>query len=861
MALRFDFPNNAVLPSDERPLTRLSALREPLDVVYRGHVHGEQVAADVVDSGYCRILGRTAIGKSSVLPKILAKHTGHTVVVVTAQPLLARSGHKFFTENRDHVVSGEGLRVCHLQDQTTEIRDYDLVWASAAYMVAWMMKRSLEVPSADVLDGIIVMLDEAHEPDAYTHTVRSTARQMGAKSLALVSATFEPAGHSVNTTNVSIQKFRTDMPTSQWSVDQPGMPWHHGAIKTSALIFVEPHRDAERLVREYLSIGFLAHRLDSRTKAKDFDRAVADLTNNNAPPVVLIVDRTYRSGFNFDVDVVIDSGVIHYANGDGTEASITSREIYNVELVQTAGRAGRFGRKVPYYMPNIDPEWKICDIERVEMEAAALFIRLMGHLPVGNTADTIMTYDNIPKQHNLRNVINGPYPLPSYCRDEFGQRKSATREVNIPPIRIVPISRKTTVVSGGERVGVIPTRAQIDAALSVRSSVRPTCVTTVETKAPTKVSRAASTHVTKSVSGFSCLDREVPSLHLSRPVESSVCNIRPCDSVSNIGRTIVPSVAAGSVAKTVRVGTLINSSESTIEIPRDRGREKKISACSQVSNSVMTRTGNADDVWSVLAEQLCSPNTHTTPDNGAYMSCPGIDASKLPDVSRFFPDKEESVLKMAAEDNFKTTVKTLSSRHVKFGLHYAITRYNKLNLEIRSIKAAFERLVSGGYVVADFSRIRTEFSDTVSQVAAWEMEREALRGAIVDLAGKIYSLVEVKTVKSAETERTELYVKKFQKQLAKTNRLSDQAAQDIMHSAREEPLMLKHSGDSTAIDRRKGSRRRDSSVARETIYIKPAIGVSSIVDRHDGKIKVRPSKMVRKFTGCDSFVLSDVKCT
>lgn len=852
MALRYALSDSTVVPADDGDLVRLPAMRSPVDLEYRSHEDVNGLNA-ILSASHCRILGRTAVGKSSVLPKLLARQSGNTVVIVTAHPLLSCAGYEFFESNPDHVVRGTGLTSTLLRDTATELTDYNLVWSSAANLVSWLLSRRATMKKGGrPLENIIVFLDEAHECDAYTHVVRTMSLQLGAKSLLLVSATFEPAGHRVNQDKVRIHRYSPELTPDKWDIHDSAAPWFHGNIKDTALVFIDSNSVARGLCKDLASIGYVHHRLTARSTYKEYIAAVTDLYDTTLPPVVLVLDRSYRSGFNFDVSLIIDSGLLYYVDGEIGYCRYGSRAMYNVEYVQSAGRGGRFRRVTDYYCPNIDFETKICDLEPVEMEGAALVTRLLGYLPVRETANTVMTYDNLPAQHPVLATLNGCMPLTYYCRDKFGARKDGVRPVKIPEVQIRPISvtstrrarsvtpKPVTVESVCEST-VVSTKASMIRGSAAVNSVCSRRDSACYVDAPSFTAKSDC----EQMSTISKRMFERGTVIAGEGLEGTVCDVKPSDSVSNLGITD----ASRGPARRASV-----SSNSTIEVPRPVSRASVKDGRTLCSFVTGTNVTAVDDIWNRLASAL-GVVENEAPRPGSYIKVPDIEPDKLIKTSRHFPKGAQTVVELSSDKALARLWENLPSHHRKFGLYSAVTRYNVLNMELRSLKDAINTVFSKSFAVLSNKSVKERITRVLMKASVWEMERAALYKAIGFMAGDKYTIAELTGVRASEDARTLLYERKM-RSIRDKSAVDNTSVDDWLGCENVlGPLLLTDRHKRNHSITRSGRERE----AVRTVYVKPCLGVSKMVEHPGGEMDIIPSRLVRRMSGCSKVTVTDVK--
>jgi len=178
------------------------------------------------------------------------------------------------------------------------------------------------------------------------------------------------------------EAFPRDEVPSKWNPHDKGKPWSVTNMRHHSLLFVESDTDAERLAREYSRAGLGVFRLTAQMEVALFRQAMAAMADPNGGVVVLIADYSFRSGFTFDVDVIVDSGLVKVKEIAGGTTRPKLRPYFCLEKYQAQARGGRVeGSKLRCYHPDIQAAEALCRLEGTEVDLAALLFRLMGNAP------------------------------------------------------------------------------------------------------------------------------------------------------------------------------------------------------------------------------------------------------------------------------------------------------------------------------------------------------------------------------------------------------------------------------------------------------------------------------------------------
>lgn len=372
MALRHEIPSGFELNVDRtvEPVRPMPVMRPPVRTGFRSGADLKDVFAAVAGSKVVEVEAAVGSGKSVRLPSELARHFRVPVLHVVPSELLAY-------DQSEYVRTVSPVDVEYVDMPAVPVGSSGVTYMSSATAVAklLMLGRLSDVP-------VILFLDESHESDAYTFIMRSMGPRIdNVVHVIMASATFSMAGFRSRETSGEVEMLKYDpVPVKDWDPFDEGKPWSASNFRGNALIFVDAKGDAETLMGKLNDVGFYVHRLYAKMPREHFSSAMRDLRNKDGPIVVLIADYSFRSGFTFDVSLVIDSGMVAYMDVIGAAPRKCWRKVYELEAYQGAGRAGRLpGSLAQCYVPSGEVQRAICDLEGVELDAAAVLMRLLGY--------------------------------------------------------------------------------------------------------------------------------------------------------------------------------------------------------------------------------------------------------------------------------------------------------------------------------------------------------------------------------------------------------------------------------------------------------------------------------------------------
>jgi hypothetical protein len=222
-----------------------------------------------------------------------------------------------------------------------------------------------------------------------------------------------------------------------WQPADISKPWSAIASGGNVLVFMDDKTTAETLVARYGACGVEAYRLHAKMDREEFRRAMRAMRDTSGGIVVLVAEYTFRNGFTFDVSRIVDSGLVkYYVYEDGTIRT-RYRVMYELEKYQTMARGGRtVGSSCVYYMPrDLSCDYKLCSLEGVECEGAALLFRLYGYAPpVAVQEVAAMKQGPIPK--DLHAALNGVLPLTALPADNV---QSMVAPVSVDAVSVAEV--------------------------------------------------------------------------------------------------------------------------------------------------------------------------------------------------------------------------------------------------------------------------------------------------------------------------------------------------------------------------------------------------------------------------------------
>jgi len=400
MALRHEIPNGFTLDIDRsvEPSRPPAVMREPAKVGFRTGADLKGVVAAVRASKVVAVDAAVGSGKTVRLPSALADALGLLVVHVFPSELLA-------LDQSEYVASVSSVPIVYVTQVDQDLPVEGVAFMSAAMAVARLLA-SRRLASSDVL----LFLDECHESDAYMYVMRSLASGiLGVRHVVLASATYGVGAFRGRETYGTIQcrEFEDPETVDMWDPLEEGKPWSISNFIGNALLFVDSKTHAERLVVEFDKLGLYAYRLYARMPKHLFQNAMRALRDKDGPLVVLIADYSFRSGYTFDVSLVVDSGIVPYMVVEGSAPVRKWRQAYALEKYQASGRAGRTeGSSAVYYAPKVTERNAICDLDGVELDAAVVLLRCLGYAAPRVLQHSVFAQGDVPRNmlHALRDA-------------------------------------------------------------------------------------------------------------------------------------------------------------------------------------------------------------------------------------------------------------------------------------------------------------------------------------------------------------------------------------------------------------------------------------------------------------------------
>jgi len=315
-------------------------------------------------------------GKSLFIPMMLAEAMGAPVIQVVPGPLLA-----------DHTVDkavSAGVPVVRAISPDCDLQMAKVTVFDASQMVSrWLGGH------AETDDGSVLYLDEAHATDAYTHVLRTLSLTRLDKYY-VVHASATLTQHAVSSEYVGrlVETVYAPVPVADWAPSDAGKPWSASNMSEGALIFMDDFRCVDKFRYTYQRAGFQVHVLDQTTTYDKFRElmAVVTLPIQFNGPVILLADSTFRTGFEFPLPVIIDTCEVSETQAIHECGSwtmrISFRSAYSHEITQAKRRiARRENTQGYYYRPDYDPAPKRVRLDGLEVDAAAILIRMLGYRP------------------------------------------------------------------------------------------------------------------------------------------------------------------------------------------------------------------------------------------------------------------------------------------------------------------------------------------------------------------------------------------------------------------------------------------------------------------------------------------------
>lgn len=337
-----------------------------------------------------RLSALPGLGKSSYFPMVLAQMTGRTVVVLEhseALAVLVRDGAEAMRLDGSRDSVGSIPTVCSGWDVLGAVGDGSVMQVVYAPLRAFM--------NAEVLKGmptVYVVHDESHFSDYVTYAWRHICADMSwvAKHVQM-SATLD---ENVVTDVVRARtpggagRFIERMeigPVAGWSLhDAVGgvyAPWAEvNVVSRNTVVFSDDLRANEQFADKLNSADIRARCLDARSTSETVLRVFAEMKACKQGYVVF-VDSTFRSGYTFFADAVIETGMVResYCDANGRMHE-RYRVAYTGEMYQAVARVGRV-RDGFAYVNDVEYAAGVNSLAVGETRHACALVRLMGYQP------------------------------------------------------------------------------------------------------------------------------------------------------------------------------------------------------------------------------------------------------------------------------------------------------------------------------------------------------------------------------------------------------------------------------------------------------------------------------------------------
>lgn len=406
MALRYKIQSkladvNPVYPELPAPVFRKGKTFE-----FRRGENMREFASSLLTVTESYVDAATAAGKSVRLPSAITMVSKKRVFHVTPGNLLALDLSAYVKKCANEDLSN--YPTMEYVDESMEMPETGLVFISAVTLISWLLRAGV----TRSLAGSILFLDEAHESDAYTYTLRTLGRNFGASHVILASATLGATGFQKQESPGHVQQipYSSEMTPETWDLSDPKLPWRLSRLQGNLLVFTDSVTQARTIADKYRRVGLQVFRLTANMHRAEFERAMVATRDLDGPIIALIADYSFRSGFTFDVSTIVDVGRVLYTCDDNGSIRRRSRRLFEFERVQTAGRGGRLtGAETKYYYPDLEYDSVIVELEGVEAEAAALLYRAFGYAPSGILSNCVMC--NVNPHMPLGHSLAAEYPL------------------------------------------------------------------------------------------------------------------------------------------------------------------------------------------------------------------------------------------------------------------------------------------------------------------------------------------------------------------------------------------------------------------------------------------------------------------
>jgi len=268
--------------------------------------------------------------------------------------------------------------------------------------------------------------DETHERDASTYLIRNIAGLLVDHVKVIYASASHPGGDWRQPEGCrAIMDYKYEhQPIRDWDVAaRSRLPWSAEMVRDSGntLIFSDDASACRNLIAAYKDQGFIVHYLTAISASAEVVGVIKQLDTMRAHVHVVICDNSYRTGFNFDVGTVIDTGLVNeIAVADGAPY-FEVRTVNCTERYQARGRLGRISSTKPanYYLPDLQftaPEY---DLASAEIDIAAVLFRILGLRPPVELQASKFFSLHQPLPRDILTALNSPVPL-ALCEVDDG---------------------------------------------------------------------------------------------------------------------------------------------------------------------------------------------------------------------------------------------------------------------------------------------------------------------------------------------------------------------------------------------------------------------------------------------------------
>jgi len=394
-----------------RPLRRMA---RPMAGGFRAGGKLEELVNLIGKNYAVTVDAAAAAGKSTRLPYELAAQLGTLVVHIVPSKYLAKDLYDYVSK----AFNGPYGLVLETNDP----------WPASGVAIApaAVLQAKFLQQGKMVMPECILYHDEVHRSDCWTYlAAQQWGTIEGVKKYVTATATagtgnfrkLELSGQVIN------RKFDAALCDQQWDVfGNVGLPWEATSMHGNTLIFEDRNEKASQLVLGYNRAGFEAFRLHSRMRESSFDAAMHSLRGDAL--TVLIADSTFRDGFTWPLDMIIESGRVEttVVNNGGPARCV--RPVYAFEAYQGAARGGRVqGQTVTVWQPEVTFEPIRVALEQVEMDAVALVSRMLSTLVPLEADESVMAEGNVPR--DLFRALTGTMPLAAFTDTQLAPLTSS----------------------------------------------------------------------------------------------------------------------------------------------------------------------------------------------------------------------------------------------------------------------------------------------------------------------------------------------------------------------------------------------------------------------------------------------------